>query len=90
MGGLPVAPFIIIKGCLNALILTFSIFQKMINNNLILENEKQAVIDIAEEQFGRDFFDKLDKMMQDYLDEEETLDYSLTTNYEGAFYAYAE
>lgn len=68
----------------------FSIFQKMINNNLILENEKQAVIDIAEEQFGRDYFDKLDKMMQDYLDEEETLDYSLTTNYEGAFYAYAE
>lgn len=68
----------------------FSIFQKMINNNLILENEKQAVIDIAEEQFGRDYFDKLDKMMQDYLDEEETLDYSITTNYEGAFYAYAE
>lgn len=62
----------------------------MINNDLILENEKQSVIDIAEEQFGRDYFDKLDKMMQDYLDDEETLDYSLTTNYEGAFYAYTE
>lgn len=82
--------FFIIKGSLTALILIFQSFKKMINNDLILENEKQSVIDIAEEQFGRDYFDKLDKMMQDYLDDEETLDYSLTTNYEGAFYAYTE
>jgi len=56
----------------------------------LLENEKIELIAMAEDRFGKDFFDQLDKLTESYLENEEAINYTLTTNYEGAFYAYAK
>jgi hypothetical protein len=53
-----------------------------------LEEEKQEILKIAEDNFGNEYFDKLNKLTE-YLssEEEKYKGYSLTVNYEGAFYA---
>lgn len=60
------------------------------SNNHALENEKTKLVELAESHFGKDFFDRLDKLTESYLEKEEVTNYTLTTNYEGAFYAYAK
>lgn len=59
-------------------------------NNHSLENEKTGLIELAENRFGKDYFDQLDKLTESFLEQEEAINYTITTNYEGAFYAYAE
>lgn len=60
------------------------------SNNHALENEKTKLVELAESHFGKDFFDRLDKLTESYLEKEEVTNYTLTTNYEGAFYAYSK
>lgn len=60
------------------------------NNTDLLEKEKEDIIEIAENKFGKEYFDKLDKLTQVFLENDEVVNYTLTTNYEGAFYAYTE
>ena len=59
-------------------------------SKLSLENEKIELIELAEDRFGRGFFDQLDKLTESYLEKDEVINYTLTTNYEGAFYAYTK
>lgn len=60
------------------------------NNTDLLEKEKSNVIEMAEKKFGKEYFDQLDKLTQDFLENDEVMNYTLTTNYEGAFYAYTK
>jgi hypothetical protein len=53
------------------------------------EEQKQELFDIAEEKFGRDYFEQLELLTKEYT-EEEMSKYSLTVNYKGAFYAIEE
>ncbi len=53
------------------------------------EDQKQEILKIAEDNFGNDYFQKLDSFIKDYI-EEETPRYSLTANFKGAFYACEE
>lgn len=55
-----------------------------------LEKEKAGLIELAENRFGKDYFDRLDKLTESFLEQDEAINYTITTNYEGAFYAYAE
>lgn len=59
-------------------------------NKRSLENEKTELITLAEDRFGKVFFDQLDKLTESYLEKDDVINYTLTTNYEGAFYAYAK
>lgn len=55
-----------------------------------LESEKAELFELAENRFGEGYFDRLDELTRSYLEEEKPVNCTLTTNYEGAFYAYAE
>ena len=59
-------------------------------NKHSLENEKTELIALAEGRFGKVFFDQLDKLTESYFEKDEVINYTLTTNYEGAFYAYTK
>lgn len=59
-------------------------------NKFPLEDEKTQLLGLAEDRFGKSFFEKLDKLTESISEKDETINYTLTTNYEGAFYAYAE
>ena len=59
-------------------------------NHSSLEREKTGLIELAEGRFGKDYFDRLDRLTESFLEQEEAINYTITTNYEGAFYAYAE
>ena len=55
------------------------------------EEDKLEILKIAEDTFGQDYLEQLDKLSQDYSsEEEETQGYSLTVNHKGAFYACEE
>ncbi len=55
------------------------------------EDQKQEILKIAEDNFGNEYFQQLDRLTKDYIEEEEEAPkYSLTVNYKGAFYAYEE
>lgn len=54
------------------------------------EDQKQEILKIAEDNFGNEYFQQLDRLTKDYIEEEETPKYSLTVNYKGAFYACEE
>ena len=55
------------------------------------EEQKEDILKIAEDYFGNDFFERLDKLSRDYSSEEEKpQEYSLTLNHKGAFYASTE
>lgn len=60
------------------------------NNQHSLERERTELFELAESHLGKDFFDRLDRTTESFLEKEEEINYTLTTNYEGAFYAYAE
>ena len=58
--------------------------------NIQLEKEMENLIKIAENHFGKNYFEMLDKLTETYVENNETINYTLTTNYEGAFYAYSK
>ena len=52
------------------------------------EEEKQDIIKIAEDNFGKEFFEKLVKMAEDFSSgKQKSQGYTLSVNYKGAFYA---
>lgn len=59
-------------------------------NQNSLEKEKTELFELAESHLGKDFFDRLDRVTESFLEQDEIINYTLTTNYEGAFYAYTE
>ena len=54
--------------------------------NKSLEAQKEEILDIANEKFGREYFEKLSKNL---LTEEESKEpeYTISVNFQGAFYA---
>ncbi len=54
-----------------------------------LEAQKQDLIDSAEIAFGKEYFERIEKLSEDLLlmDEEKDAGFTLTVNYQGAFYA---
>ena len=54
-----------------------------------LEVQKEEILDLANEKFGKDYFDKLEELSKNLLIEEETKEpeYTISVNYQGAFYA---
>ncbi|MCD4695556.1 MAG: hypothetical protein K8S16_04875 [Bacteroidales bacterium] len=57
------------------------------NNNNSYEAEKQDIIKIAEEHFGNDYLEQLEKLSQDNDQDDNMQNYSLIVNHKGAFYA---
>lgn len=57
-----------------------------------LEHQKQELLDFTEDVFGKEYFEKLDKLSQDLLIKEEKKlpDFTVTVSYKGAFYASQE
>ena len=53
------------------------------------EEQKQELLDIAEEQFGRDYLQQLELLTKEYT-EEEIPKFTLTVSHKGAFYASEE
>ena len=65
--------------------------QLMVPNEKYLETEKQSLLDSAELTFGKEYFEKLERLSADLLmREEEEQDYIVTINYQGAFHAIQE
>jgi len=63
-----------------------------LNNKIvpkIYEDQKQEILEFAENKFGKDYFDILEKLSQDLINEDDTSssNYTLTVNHQGAFYA---
>jgi len=58
--------------------------------DLKYENQKQEVMQVAEEHFGKAYFEKLDKILSEIenTDIEKKFEYTITVNNKGAFYAY--
>ena len=58
-------------------------------NNNSLEEQKQELIDLAEGEFGEEYFSQLEKSTMEYEEdgEEHIPEYTLTVNCKGAFYA---
>jgi hypothetical protein len=54
------------------------------------DEQMQEIFTIAEEHFGSDYFERLDKLVEEINEDEELPKYSLTVNYKGAFYACEE
>lgn len=61
----------------------------MSEKNKSLEQEKEDILKIAERRFGKEYFEKLNKLSQDLLLENNSNqdDYELIVNHKGAFYA---
>jgi len=51
------------------------------------ETEKQDLLKIAEEHFGNEYFEQLEKLSQEIEKEDNEQNYSLFVNHKGAFYA---
>jgi enoyl reductase-like protein len=52
------------------------------------EKQKQKIIEIAEDKFGKVYFEQLERITKEYLEEENIKEPKLLLNYKGAFYAY--
>ena len=61
----------------------------MSDKNKQLESQKQDLIESAEIAFGKEYFERINKLSQDLLlrEEEKDAGFTLTVNYQGAFYA---
>lgn len=57
--------------------------------NKSLEAQKEEIMDIANEKFGKAYFEKLEELSKNLMIEEEAEDpeYTISVNYQGAFYA---
>ncbi len=54
------------------------------------EEQKQSVLQIAEDKFGKYYFQQLDQLIADFAKEEESPSYTVIVNYKGAFNACEE
>ncbi|GEM_PF-3904676 len=57
--------------------------------DLKYEKQKQEVLQVAEEHFGKIYFEKLDSVLSEIqlVKKKEKFEYTLTVNNKGAFYA---
>ena len=55
-----------------------------------LEEQKEELFEIAENRFGKEYFEKLNNLVKEYLVEEEFPKYSITVTYDGVFNASKE
>lgn len=57
--------------------------------DLKYEEQKQHVLQVAEDHLGKTYFDKLEHILSEIekTDEKEKFEYTLTVNNKGAFYA---
>jgi hypothetical protein len=57
--------------------------------NKTLEVQKEEILAIANEKFGKEYFEKLEELSKTLLIEEEAKEpeYTISVNYQGAFYA---
>ncbi|MEI6883557.1 MAG: hypothetical protein WCO02_03665 [Bacteroidota bacterium] len=59
-------------------------------NVMTYEEQKQSVLQIAEDKFGKYYFQQLDQLIADFAKEEESPSYTVIVNYKGAFNACEE
>ena len=52
------------------------------------EEQKQEIFEIAEKQFGKTYFEKIEEILRKIEEiDEQKIEYSITVNNKGAFYA---
>ncbi|WP_456421947.1 hypothetical protein [Lutibacter sp.] len=57
--------------------------------DLKYEKQKEQVLQVAEEHFGKTYFEKLEEILSkiEFTDKKEKFEYTITVNNKGAFYA---
>ena len=57
--------------------------------DLKYEDQKKYVLQVAEEHFGKTYFEKLEQILSEIekIDKEEKVEFTITVNNKGAFYA---